>query len=408
MEVSKKTLTKRNFMLLLGVFSMLFAGIIYAWSILKAPLSQEFSWDSSALALNFTLTMCGFCLGGFLGSILSKKIGIKLSTIIPGVIAGLGFVLTGVLQPGAPALLLYLTYALMAGGGIGVVYNVIISSISAWFPDKKGFCSGCLMMGFGASTLILGNLASSLFNLPSIGWRMTYIIIGIMLGCALVITGILLSSPNDGDILPAPKSGGTNDENIERRDYSPTEMLRRSSFWRAFILLICLTAVGSSVISFAKDLALSVNAHESLATTLVGVLSVCNGLGRIITGKCFDLLGRKKTMIAANILAIFAAGVTLIAVYCNSLILCIVGLCLSGMSYGSSPTVSSAFTSAFYGRRYFSTNFSIMNFNLMAASFVATACSALMSATQGYTAPFILLLALASGALILNLSIKRP
>ena len=50
----------------------------------------------------------------------------------------------------------------------------------------------------------------------------------------------------------------------------------------------------------------------------------------------------------------------------------------------------------------------MMNFNLMVASFMATACSALLTATGGYTAPFILLLSLSVVALGLNLSIKKP
>lgn len=401
------TLKKRNIMLIIGVFSMLFAGIIYAWSILKAPLASELGFEGSALALNFTLTMCFFCLGGLAGSFMSKKIGVTASTISAGVTAGLGFVLTGLFTKDS-AILLFLTYALMAGGGIGIVYNVIISSVNAWFPDKKGFCSGCLMMGFGASTLILGNLASALFEISAIGWRGTYVILGIALGLALVIAGLFIKRPSDSDILPETKTVQSKGEDFERRDYTPTEMLRRFSFWRAFILLVCLTAVGSSVISFARDLALSVGAEAGLATTLVGVLSVCNGLGRIITGKTFDLLGRRKTMICANVLTIFAAGVTLLAVYLGSIALCIIGLCLTGISYGASPTVSSAFSSAFYGTKHFATNFSIMNFNLMAASFVATACSALLTSSGGYTAPFILLLALSTLALALNFSIKKP
>lgn len=391
-------------MLILGVFSMLFAGIIYAWSILKVPLADGL--DKSVLSLNYTLTMCFFCVGGLAGSLLNKKPGLKLSVIVAGLVAGLGFIFTGLFTTdNAP--LLYLTYALMAGGGIGIVYNLIISSVNAWFPDKKGLCSGCLMMGFGSSTLILGNLASILFDLP-IGWRSTYVILGVALGISLTLTGLLLQRPTAEDALPEAKTTATAKESFEQVDLSPKEMLKRFSFWRAFILLVCLTAVGSSVISFARDLAISVGAEGALATTLVGVLSVCNGLGRILTGRCFDLLGRRKTMLAANIITVFAAGVTLLSVYVNSLPLCIIGLCLTGLSYGSSPTVSSAFTSAFYGTKHFSINFSIMNFNLMLASFVATACSALLTASGGYTVPFILLLALSMVALLMNFSIKKP
>ncbi len=401
------TIKKRRIMLILGVFYMIFAGIIYAWSILKAPLSTELWIQDSALALNFTLTMCFFCAGGLLGSFLSKRIGVGASVIISGCVGGLGFVLTGLFASGNP-LLLYFTYALMAGGGIGVVYNVIISSVSLWFPDKKGLCSGALMMGFGASTLLLGNLASALFDIEAIGWRNTYIILGAALAIALISAGLIIKRPTPEDILPEAKAKATGEEDFEKTDFTPVEMLKRFSFWRAFVLLICLTAVGSSVISFARDLAISVGAGKGLATTLVGVLSVCNGLGRILTGKCFDLLGRRKTMLAANIITVFAAGITLLSVYLTSLPLCIIGLCLTGLSYGSSPTVSSSFTSAFYGTKHFSTNFSIMNFNLMLASFVATACSALLTVSGGYTAPFLLLLALSGVALLMNFSIKKP
>ena len=145
-----------------------------------------------------------------------------------------------------------------------------------------------------------------------------------------------------------------------------------------------------------------------MATTLVGVLSVCNGLGRIATGAIFDKLGRRKTMLLANIVSIAAAGVTLLSVFTSSVPLCVVGLCVTGISYGSCPTISSAFTSAFYGSKTFSVNFSIMNFNLMGASLMATLSSMLLTGFGNYVAPFVLLLALSVVALVLNLSIKRP
>ena len=149
-------------------------------------------------------------------------------------------------------------------------------------------------------------------------------------------------------------------------------------------------------------------AGASLATTLVGVLAVCNGLGRIITGAVFDAFGRRVTMIGANLITILSAGMTLLAVSVHSLPLCIVGLCLTGMSYGAAPTVCSAFVSAFYGQKHFATNYSIINFTAMAASFIATACNGLLAASGAYVAPFVLLLALACGALALNLCIRRP
>ena len=393
--------------LLVGTVSMLFAGIIYAWSILKVPFAEELGFAPSALALNFTLTMCFFCLGGVLSSHLVRLLRTKLSLMLSGALAGLGFVLTAWVG-WKHTLLLYLTYALMSGLGIGVAYILVISTVNAWFPDRRGLSSGALMMGFGASSLLLGNLADRLFG-TALGWKNTFFLLGVALFIVLSLSAIVIKKPHEGVALPtASKKRLAREEAFEARDYTPKEMLRRFTFWRAFLYLICITAVGNSVISFARDLALSVGARATLATTLVGILAVCNGLGRILTGAIFDSLGRRFTMFAANILTILAAAMTLLAVSIHSLPLCMVGLCLTGLSYGTSPTVSSAFTSAFYGQKHFASNLGLMNFNLMCASFVATACSTLLTATGGYTVPFVLLLGLSVIALGLNVTIKRP
>ena len=394
--------------LAVGVIALLFAGIIYGWSILKAPLAADFGWTADQLALNFTLTMCFFCLGGIAGGVLAKRLGICPSLILAGVLSCLGFFLTARLDGGSVAML-YVSYGLLAGLGIGIAYNVIISTVNAWFPDKKGTCSGALMMGFGASALVVGNTMSALMENPAIGWRTAFIGLGVVLGVILLATGLIIQLPPAGLELPKPaQKSGAASEDFEARDYTPGEMIRRFTFWRAFVCIVFLAAVGNTVISFARDLSVSVGAEAGLATTLVGVLSVCNGLGRIATGAIFDKLGRRKTMLLANIVAIAAAGVTLLSVFTGSVPLCVAGLCVTGFSYGSCPTISSAFVSAFYGTKHFSMNFSIMNFNLMGASLLATVSSMLFTSSGGYVAPFILLLALSAVALVLNLSIKKP
>ena len=407
MNANKSNISIRWFYLAIGVVAMLFAGVLYAWSILKSPLATEFGWGASQLALNFTLAMTFFCVGGLLGAQLSKRAGSKIALIIAGILAALGFILTASLRD-TSVVMLYISYGVLAGLGIGISYNVLIATVSAWFPDKKGLCSGCLMMGFGASALILGNAANALFK-SDMGWRTTFIILGVSICVVLFLAGLLLKKPSEDVSLPQPKvkkSAGT--ESFESQNYTSVQMLCRASFWMAFICISFLAAVGSSVISFAKDLALSVKAPESLAVSLVGVLSVCNGIGRIITGALFDYIGRRKTMICANGLTICAAAVTLLAVSIGSLPLCIAGLCLTGMSYGACPTITAAFTSSFFGMKYFSTNMALMTFTVMGGSLIATLSNKILEVTGGYTVTFIMLLSLTAVAFLLNLFIRKP
>jgi OFA family oxalate/formate antiporter-like MFS transporter len=392
--------------LVFGAVSMTFIGIIYAWSILKTPLGEAFGWTAAQLALNFTLTMCFFCFGGVVGGALTRRSSPKVTLLAAAIIACAGFVITSRLS--GQLGLLYLSYGVLGGSGIGMAYNVLIASVGAWFPDKKGFCTGVLMMGFGSSALVLGSIAGAMIGAPSIGWRSAYLIFGILIGVVLLIAALVMRFPGPETQLPKSEKKAQVSEDFELKDYTTTEMMKRVSFWMFFIFSISMAAVGSTVISFARDLALSIGASAGIATTLVGVLSVCNGLGRILCGLLFDNWGRRKTMLFANCLSILAPATTLAAVLIGSLPLGVVSLCLTGMAYGCSPTISSAFVSTFYGMKYFGMNFSIANTMLIPASFIAALGSVLLSMTKTYAAPFVMLLGLALAGLALNLNIKRP
>lgn len=390
-----------------GTIGMLFAGIIYAWSILKAPLAESFGWTPSNLGFNFTLIMCFFCIGGVVAGFLTKKTSPKTSTIIGAVLVSTGFIITSRMS-GDNIATLYFAYGGMGGLGIGMAYNAVISTTNAWFPDKRGICSGSLMMGFGLSTLLLGNLSSKMISADSVGWRSTYLILGVVIGVVLLLVGLIIRFPPAEMQFPKQKAKQKEKENFELRDYTTAEMIRRFTFWRFFLFSVMTSAVGNTVISFAKDLAMSVGAAAALATTLVGVLSVCNGLGRIFAGFLFDALGRSRTMLIASSITILAAAVLLISVLTGSLALGITGLCITGISYGCSPTISPAFIGAFYGMGHFAVNFSVANLMLIPSSFTATLAGSLVTFTGAYVMPCVILLAFSIIALFLCLSIKRP
>ncbi len=61
-----------------GVIVLLFAGLVYAWSVLAASIAAEFpDWSKTQLSFTFTLVMIFFCIGGLVGGMVNKKIKIK-------------------------------------------------------------------------------------------------------------------------------------------------------------------------------------------------------------------------------------------------------------------------------------------------------------------------------------------
>lgn len=390
--------------LALSALCMLFAGVIYAWSILKAPLQQEFGWTGSALSLNFTLTLCFFCIGGILGSRITKRLSPKIGMFLAALLVALGFCLSSGLT--GNILVLYLSYAGLAGTGIGIAYNIIISTANAWFPDKKGLSSGVLMMCFGLSSLMIGKGADLLFQMPSMRWRKTFLLLGLSIGGVIALCGLGISPPPAGMEFPPPKK--TAPGAFPARELTTPEMIRRTSFWKFFCFSVLTSASGNAIINFARELALAAGAQAALAATLVGVLSLCNGFGRILSGLISDAFGVRRAMLISNSIALLAPLVVLLGVSCGSLPLCAAGLCLTGVAYGFLATIISAFTASFYGLRHFSSNYSFSNLMIFPASFGATLASVLLERSGGYTAPLILLAAFSALALCINLTIRRP
>ena len=363
-----RTLKLRTVYLIIGTIGLLFSGIIYAWSILKVPLVKEFGWTNDQMATSYTITISMFCIGCVVGGLVMKKVGPRVTIIAGTVLVTAGFYLTSVLN-GSSVVHLYLSYGLMAGLGIGMAYNTILAVVGSWFPDKKGIATGILMMGFGASTLIFGNIASVLINSPSFGWRRVFLLLAVCTGAALLINGILMRLPSVEDEVPLPaaKSGAK----VGAADVMTSDMLRRKSFWIFFAAMIFLGAAGSSVISFAKDFSLFVGTSAALAGLFVGILSIANGFGRILAGFIYDHFGRKAIMTFVSLIEIISCLICLAAAVLHMPVVCLVGFIAVGLSYGGNAIAISGFLTDFYGSRYYPQNLSFGMLTLMPSAFLA-------------------------------------
>ena len=399
---------RRLQILLVGIAVMFVIGIIYAWSILKAPLQEEFQWSASELALNFTLMMCMFCIGGMISGASLSRIPVKIILVTAGIMAWVGFYNASKINENGIAAL-YLTYGILAGLGIGIGYNAVISVVNEWFTDKKGTSSGALMMSFGASALVFGNMADWLIRY--IGWRSTYRVLGICCGLVLLLAAVVMKHPESikktAELQPLEKAQNSKPDKREM-NYTPGEMVKRPEFFRFFVFLILACAVGNSTISMARDVAAGVGASASLASILAGSLSLCNGCGRIVSGMMFDRCGQKRTMLIDGIITIIAPVIMLIAVREKSVILCGIGLCVTGLSYSFQPPVTSSVVASFYGMKHFSINYSITNLMMIPASCVATLVGVLYTKTDSFSVPFMVLIVCAVFSFFLNIGIKNP
>lgn len=398
--------------LALSSFGLLFVGIIYAWSIFKVPLQDAFGWDAPSLAVNYSLSVAFLCIGGLVGGLLDKKLSTRSLLLFAAFLSFVGFTVTSRLD-GSSITLLYIAYGIVAGSGIGISYNTLLAAGNSWFPDKKGLSSGILMMCFGLSTMLLGKVAAAMFEMEAFGWRKTFFFVGAIIAVILVICALFLKKPGADVVFPTTpeKASATQSSSakpISQRDYTAAETMRSPAFWIFFVYGTLTCSVGMVVINFALDLSLTLGASVALATTLVGVLSACNGLGRIVCGILYDATNCRTTMLFVTLVTAGSALSILLALQIGSLPLGVLGMCLAGISYGSVPTLSSAFLIGFYGIRDFATNYSVANLRGLIGSFVPTIAGFLLQSSGTYVTPFLLLLGISIVSIPLNFMIRRP
>ena len=390
MQISiPNTTVKRWPYLVYGFFMMLFLGLIYAWSVFIAPLETTFGWVRSQTSLIFTISMSSFCVGGILAGFLIKRTGFRKTMFLSSLFILCGFIGSTRIHS---LMGIYLTYGVLCGMGAGLGYNATLGMFTKWYPDKPGFCSGALLMGFGFGGLLLGNLATYL--MARIGWQGTFVLFGTISAILMALSTFVVSeNPPDLGLTPDANAHSQSKQTVQNLEAK--EMIRQPSFWLYSVFTMFMGASGLAVIGNAVPIAQEIGMPIALATTVAGLISVTNGASRIVFGSAFDLLGRRKTILIDSIIALIAVSILIGAFSFSSTPLLIAGFILIGLSYGGLPPTSASFVNRMYGPRNFPVNFSIMNLNIIPAALLGPALAGTLQVASGsYQGAFSVLLVL--------------
>src|SRR5574337_177683 len=194
-------------------------GSLYAWSIFVAPLEKEFGWNRADTSWIFTT------FGGIMGF----------------------------------------------GNGFG--YATPIPVLSKWFPDRRGLAVGLAVAGYGGGSAILAFIGPPM--LTGLGWRGTFLWLGIGFFVATIIGAFMLKNPPAGwkpaGWVPPPPTAKVA---ATTYDYPPSEMVKTPQFPLMWIGYCLGTSAGlmtiSQLIPFARSVGLPATA--ATLTLLIGAI----------------------------------------------------------------------------------------------------------------------------------------
>ena len=169
-------------------------GAVYAWSVFRDPLIKAGGWSISEVTFTFSIAILVLGFASFLGGLWMSRVGPRVVGTTAGFCYGLGVSLAS-LSAGR-IWVLYLTYGVLGGLGLGLAYIVPIATLVKWFPDRRGFITGLAVAGFGGGALLTAPVAASLIQ--QVGVLSTFAILGIIYLVMVVAAASVMQNPPQG------------------------------------------------------------------------------------------------------------------------------------------------------------------------------------------------------------------
>ena len=290
-------------------------GSVYAWSVVSKPLMKQFNLSLTEVSIAFSIAI--FFLGmsaAFFGHFVENK-GPRKSGSLAAVFFGLGIVGSGLVVKLAPAYndivftlghigshainlkfiyLIYLTYGVLGGCGLGTGYITPVSTLIKWFPDKRGMATGMAIMGFGFAAFFGGPIMAML--IAKVGIANMFFILGSTYFVLMFSSAQYLSPPPAG-WSPAgfheKVQSGKKKIKADLAYLSANQAVKTVRFYYLWLMLFINITCGIAILSVASPLAQEVTGMTPLAAaTMVGFLGLFNGLGRIGWSSLSDHIGR--------------------------------------------------------------------------------------------------------------------
>lgn len=283
-------------------------GSAYAWSVFTNPLATQYNWETTQISLIFSIAI--FFLGtsaAFMGRFVEKH-GPRRSGMLAALFFGLGVAGSGLATLLESLYLLYFFYGIIGGIGLGIGYIAPVSTLVKWFPDRRGLATGLAIMGFGFASLISG--PASEYLITKVGIPHTFFILGSIYFIIMTLSALYLAPPpKDWQPKGFIQAKETNKLKIKQdlAQLTAQEAIKTRRFWMLWFMLFINITCGIAIISVASPMAQEITAMTALAAaTMVGIMGLFNGAGRIFWAFLSDYIGRPNVYTVFFVIQVIA------------------------------------------------------------------------------------------------------
>ncbi|HQO09531.1 MAG TPA: MFS transporter [Clostridiales bacterium] len=313
-------------------------------------------WNNSQVAWILSFSICFLGIGAMIGGFILPKFGPRKLAVTGAVLYGLGWILGGIALGGDnPSLpFLYIGLGVIGGIGLGLGYVTPVATAAKWFPDKKGFITGMVVMGFGLGALFMSKVFApvimDMFTTDGVtDFQTAFIVIGLVLGIPGIIAGLTFQNPPAGYVPEGYTPPAATASSNAQGNLTVKESIMSGPFWKIWFFFFCNITAGIMFIGFQSPLlqdllkkqdgSLDKVALAASGATLIAISSLFNGIGRFFWGGLSDKIGRAQAfrLILGTQLVVFLLLMVVSSPIIFSILVCYILLCYGG-GFGTAPS----------------------------------------------------------------------
>ena len=255
-------------------------GALGSISVFLKPLAAEFGWGRAETSLGYTAIALSSALFGVLWGYIADRFGTRWF----GVIGALAMALSLFLLSGLNNLFqFYAFYFLFGAFGNALVSTPLFANVGFWFRQNPGLALGVTASGGAIGQGIVPFLVGMSIN--SYGWQTSYVLMAVVyLVIALPIALLIRESPRREQARKSPES--------EVRHFPLSE--KEVILWISCAIMFCCICMSVPIVHLVPMLT-DDNRTVEFATSVLLVLMLSGGVGRIVGGKLGDVIGALPT-----------------------------------------------------------------------------------------------------------------
>lgn len=265
-----------------AAFTLMLVGFsaAYSFAAFFGAFEAEFGASRGEIALVFSVAAFLWFLSGAPAGMLADRYGVRRVAL-----GGILFLVLGlwIASQAQSLAVLYATYSIAIGLGVGLTYVPSIGAVQPWFTANRAFASGLAVAGIGAGNIAGPALAA--WWIALFGWRGAYVALALFV---LVLGGIAAAAIRETEHRATGVPAGV----------TLGAAVKTTPFWLLFASLV-LSCVGLFVpMVHLGPYAVDAGYSAAQGVTLVSLIGLGSLLGRFTIGGPADRLGRVPSLAA--------------------------------------------------------------------------------------------------------------